>query len=391
MAAFKENMKTAPGLDTWEKRLKDIEDGTKPSIVSMADVPAEFMEVKFVEGAGDAEELDGTSQSDSIAGRRVSIAAGVPHIKVVATIKAPGVNAAWASAGLKQAMFDGEMFSFTLIQIICSVPHIQDLSADTTGDPLYFIRADLEEFDMPRLPPHLEPAPPVDHSPPPPNFDSSELSRQLPFWRPKILEKPYLDFSGSNGHALADGMRRALPEGGAHLLELHLWCCKLGDEGAAAIAGALDAGCGPLLHTVLFDDNDIGVLGGTALGAGFKACREIREVNICRNPVKGIGFRALIGGLSSSLVLLDACQACLDDKAAKSLGVALRRWTAVSTLKLSGNPEITPKGAEVLARGLLTSPQLRCIDVKGCTIGVDAPRLRHMLGASGVDQSKLII
>merc|ERR1712125_72242 len=162
-------------------------------------------------------------------------------------------------------------------------------------------------------------------------------------------------------------------------------------EGAAAIAGALDAGCGPMLHTVLMDDNDIGVLGGTALGAGLKACRNIREVNICRNPVTGVGFRSLISGISSMLVLLDACEAALDDKAAKSLGVALRRWPEVTTLKLSGNPGITPKGAEVLARGLLTSPQLQCVDIKGCTIGIDDQRLRHMLDASGVDQSKLVV
>merc|ERR1740117_158887 len=97
-----------------------------------------------------------------------------------------------------------------MVHTVCSTPHIQDLQRDTiTGDAICFLRADLEEFDVPRLPPWLDPPPPEDTSPPPPSEEAAEYQRQMRHWRPKVLELPYKSFAGSNSHALVKGLTTA--------------------------------------------------------------------------------------------------------------------------------------------------------------------------------------
>eukprot|EP00927_Polykrikos_kofoidii_P014354 TRINITY_DN16289_c0_g1_i1.p1 TRINITY_DN16289_c0_g1~~TRINITY_DN16289_c0_g1_i1.p1 ORF type:complete len:1405 (-),score=263.54 TRINITY_DN16289_c0_g1_i1:49-4263(-) len=399
------------------RRLKELESSMHDALVAMADVPDDRMEVHFEEGPGIAAGPPSTpglpesgsasfrSSEDTIMGgsKKASSVAevrketemeegmGGPQIRIIATIKAPGVHAHWASAGIKRAMADGEKFALGMFGTVCSIPNIEFLREDTSGEPLGFLRADLEEFDMPRLPKHLEPPPPEEKLPPPPSKEAAELKRKMRYMRPKVLECPHLDFKGTSSHALAHGLKSALEEGPAHLLEIHLWSCNLGDEGAAALAGALASGVGVVLHTVLIDENKICALGACALGAGLASCKNMRELNVSRNPIESAGFQALLKGLGPEMAVLDASMASLDDASAKSLGKSLRRWPGTAAVKLGGNPAITAKGAEILTRSLLVLPALRCLDLRGATLGNEAPRLRRLAEAGGVEQTRLCI
>eukprot|EP00929_Paragymnodinium_shiwhaense_P024152 TRINITY_DN14961_c0_g3_i2.p1 TRINITY_DN14961_c0_g3~~TRINITY_DN14961_c0_g3_i2.p1 ORF type:complete len:1263 (+),score=261.12 TRINITY_DN14961_c0_g3_i2:106-3894(+) len=377
------------GHNIYPKRKKDLEGSMKECILSMADVPDDFVEVRFEDGPGIAAEKSGDKPGTMSARAKDKIEDEGPQMRVIADIKAPGIHASWASAGLKRAMADGESFSYNMFGFVCNIPQIQCLIPDVQTMSLGFLRADLEELDVPQLPPFLEPKPPP--TPPlPPAEDQivKEIRRQLPYARPKVLEHPYTCFKGENGHALAEGLRHALEDGGPHLLEIHLWCCQLGDEGAAALAGALNNGCGVQLHTVLLDENEIGPLGATALGAALRNCKFMREVNLSRNPIESAGFRNLVGGLGSGMSVLDVSHGALSDPACKGVAACLRRWPKCCSLKLGGNPGITSKGAEVLARSLLVLPELKSIDLKGSSLGNEAPRLKRLVESGGVDVTR---
>merc|ERR1712139_205060 len=109
--------------------------------------------------------------------------------------------------------------------------------------------------------------------------------------RPAILQFACRPMGEGNSKALAEGLKTAAET--PHLEELSLWGCHMGDVGGKAIAGALAAGCGTKLQTLLLDDNGIGARGAAALGASLTKCPELRELSMAKNPL-GPGFAALV-------------------------------------------------------------------------------------------------
>jgi len=399
IAALYREMGPGPKAD---KRLADIEGSLLTPLAALADVPEDMMEVRMLEGpdpdppsaAGTAPTSPSASEDSIMGGSagRAAMAADAEErrrFRVAAKIRAPGARASWASAGLKQAMADGASFTSHIIITICNVPHILMLR-ENLFESVELLRADLEEMDVPRTAPCLRPPPEPEPPPPPPvDDDIREMSRNMVFSRPALLQMPnrQLGPPSGNAQALADGLRKA-PE--PSLEEIGLWKCFLGDMGAIALAGALDAGCGAKLQTLLLDENRIAAAGATALGAGLAKCGLLRELGIARNPL-GAGFAALVAGLGAALVVFDASDVSLDDAGAAAAAASIPRWPALRSLRLGGNVGVGTPGAEALAWALAGAPSVRLLDLKGCapSVGIECQRLSKLLRDAGIDPSCL--
>jgi hypothetical protein len=284
-------------------------------------------------------------------------------------------------------MADGAQFTAQVVTMVCSVPHMNSLKVDHLH-ALDLFRADLEELDMPRTATCMKPPPPPDEPPPPPvDDDIADLRKNLRWSKPALLQLPnkYLGDPTGNAQALADGLMLAEEP---HLEEVGLWGCSLGDFGAAALAGALDAGCGARLQTLILDQNGIAAAGATALGAGLASCGQLRELCVARNPL-GAGFAKLIKGLGATLTVLDASEAALDDAAVAAAAACLPRWPALRSLRMAGCVQIGVKGIESIAKVLLGAPSLKLVDLKGCTPGPDWPRLSKLLQRGGAHPGRL--
>eukprot|EP00931_Biecheleriopsis_adriatica_P047984 TRINITY_DN27701_c0_g1_i1.p1 TRINITY_DN27701_c0_g1~~TRINITY_DN27701_c0_g1_i1.p1 ORF type:complete len:1436 (+),score=281.57 TRINITY_DN27701_c0_g1_i1:31-4338(+) len=396
--------------DAPEYKLKVLEESALPGFSALADVPEDMVSVAFIEGP-EEDPLKpgmvykpptsplGRSETDSILGDSGGRMPSEEGFRVVVKLRAPGLKAAWASAGLRRAMSDAEAFTNKLTEIMSGVPQISLLLANES-QPFTIIRADLEEMDIPR--PALCAAPPpkkqevVDASQIP-DDEFIELRKNLMWSRPVELTYPFRQIGEVNTRALCEGLEMAIHAPHArldppHLQDLSLWCCSVGNGGAVALANAFSAGCGQKLQLLNLDDNDIGASGATALGAGLACCPLIRDVSISKNPL-GKGFTALLSGLGSNLVTLDASDASCDDLGAAALAASLPRWPLLRILKMAGNMAIGLIGVECLVRSMVGAKALQQVDLRDANVplATEFPRLTQLLQRGGVDPSRLRI
>merc|ERR1712232_734058 len=78
--------------------------------------------------------------------------------RIVVLVKSPGARAAYASVGLRQAMADAEAFTARVMVIMGSLPHMSMLRT-SMKEGIGLKRADLEELEIPRTAPCLQPPP----------------------------------------------------------------------------------------------------------------------------------------------------------------------------------------------------------------------------------------
>lgn len=382
------------------KLICELQEDVATRLAAMADVPEDLISVSFLEGpeaqkgsgrpsssssrsSGGHTQVsvrswgtrpgtqEGTSAEDSILGSDPSR----PPFCIVATIRAPGVRAAWASAGLRRAMARERTFTRQLIALFRNIPHfnrMRVLAAMTYG----LASAELEELHLPRE--AEEPVQAIQL----PDDDIAEVARNMQFARPKLLQYPYRPLGGKNVVALCDALQTSSKP---HLEEISMWNCDIGDEGATSLGRALRVGVGGILQTLLLDENDITDSGVRDLAAGLKKCPQLTELSVARNPL-GMGFVALVAALPRSIGVLDASETGLDDGALLAAVDVVPRWQSLRTLRLAGNPEVTNVGMEALLRALLLIPSLRLCDVHGSGVTrAQAVRLGKILEDGGLD------
>mmetsp|Transcript_48249 Transcript_48249/g.87005 ORF Transcript_48249/g.87005 Transcript_48249/m.87005 type:complete len:1361 (-) Transcript_48249:172-4254(-) len=372
-----------------ETVVANLEKSVLPSFSALADVPENMVQVHFVESDPDKEE------EDSVMGDSSGLGQGAEGFRVIVKLRAPGLKATWASAGLKRAMANAENFTNSIMEMTASTPNISVLKIDQ-DEPFSLQRADLEEMDIPR--------PATIRAPPPPkaadqyefaDLEYSELKKNLLWSRPKRMQYAFSHIGEVNCRAIAEGLEDAIKapharKDPAHLEELSVWACAIGTGGAVSLASVLKMGAGLKLQTLLLDDNDIGAAGATALGAALGSSPHLREVGLSKNPI-GKGFPALAAGLGASLVIFDISEASLDDIGAGACAACMPRWPDLRVLKLAGNSSVGLFGVEAVARAMLGAKNLAQVDFRssGMSLATEYPRLQKILARGGVPPEKL--
>lgn len=361
------------------KRIEAIRRCMVLPVAAMADVDDDRVELALFDGSTD----DLGETQDSIVGRRSS-----DGFRVVAVIRAPGTLASWASGALKRAMSNVAAFSGSMAALIGSMPDFLTMRIDPYGD-VSLLKADLEELDIPRFARMFEPPDPPPPPPPLPVQDEfAEIRRSYQWTRQSILHFHQKPLGLGDNQALSDGLESALPD--SPLEEIGMWGCNMGDEGAFCLAKSLDAGCGANLLTLMLDENGISSAGAKALSVGLETCYKLRELGVSKNPI-GAGFASLLSGLGSSLVILDASEAAVDDAGARAAAVAIERMSALRCLRLFGNALIGPLGCEAIARALLRVPSLKMADLRGASDEGEWPRLKRVLQDGGAEPERMRI
>jgi len=370
----------------WERLQADL----KEPMAALADVPLDMIESSFEEGPSGGGEGAGSTagdDEDSIAGDTMkAAAAALPPFRVVSTITAPGAQAAWAASGLKRHMADAEKFTTTILAFISTLPGILDLRIDQY-EAIELAQANLEELNIPRR--KKPPTPPPEEDPPLPVDDKFvQLRKNLRYFKPALIQFPDEELIEGNVQALSEGLCLSLESNGPHVEEIGMWGCKVGDAGIRHLAGAFEFGCASKLHTLLLDNNGITATGAQALSNVLGTCEQLRELNVSENPI-GMGFLHIARALGQALVVLDASNAEVNDAGALAAGQSIPRWTAIRTLRLNNNKDISGYGAEAVVRGLLTSPSLKVADLKGSKAAVQMARLTRILVDGGVDPNRI--
>ena len=172
-----------------------------------------------------------------------------------------------------------------------------------------------------------------------------------------------------------------------NLGELVLARCRLGDDGAEALARLAP----PRLERLVVDGNGIGPRGARAL-AGLR----VRELRVSGNPLGDAGLAALCEGLDE-LRILGAAETQAGAAGVAALGRA-PFFRGLVELDLGENPMGERGGRELPAPPSLVAlrlagtglgdafvtlvagrlPSLRCLDVAAC--GLDAPALEALAG-----------
>jgi hypothetical protein len=165
--------------------------------------------------------------------------------------------------------------------------------------------------------------------------------------------------------ALAEALRSEAAAGVRHL---DVSYCGLGDDCAAALAGALAGNATLRVLTLL--SNAIGDAGGAALGAALARNGALRELNLDSNALGAPGARALAAGVvqagaASRLAFLRLDNNALDDEAAAALAsmLAAPACGALRRLDLAGNP-LGEAGALALAAALEGNASLTMLDLR---------------------------
>eukprot|EP00930_Biecheleria_cincta_P032872 TRINITY_DN22779_c0_g1_i1.p1 TRINITY_DN22779_c0_g1~~TRINITY_DN22779_c0_g1_i1.p1 ORF type:complete len:1440 (+),score=236.14 TRINITY_DN22779_c0_g1_i1:25-4320(+) len=408
LSLFFSNMSVnAPGIWKMESPIAELQRLEKSTLIpfaALADVPEHMLTVQFLEGPESAPVRPGDripasppsptdlSDADSIMGGLV-VEQG---FRVIVKLQAPGLKAAWASAGLRRSMANSENFTNTIMNMMASTPGIALLFINE-GEPFSFIRADLEEMDIPRdaeskvLPPQTDEDEQVELA----ESEFVELKKNLMWARPKLVQFAFRQLGEVNTRAMAEGLEMAYEAPHArldppHLEEMSLWSCAIGDAGIIALAKCFSLGCGHKLQTLLLDDNDIGAAGATSLGTALGSCPVLRELGLSKNPV-GKGFSALCAGIGATVVILDVSEASLDDMSGAIAAASIIRWPILRSLRLEGNPNIGLMGVEAIACAMLEAKSLQQVDLRGSSLDLthEYPRLGKILEQGGCDPKKL--
>jgi len=181
----------------------------------------------------------------------------------------------------------------------------------------------------------------------------------------------------------------------SHLKSISLYNNMSGDEGAVSIA-ALISRC-PVLEEFSMVSSRVGAEGGAALGRALAAgTKMLVKLDVHDNPMTEEAAAALATAIMAQphLLTLNLNDTCLCDKGVSQIAAALQHATAaekLETLELALN-EITPDGAEavamaivakgatlktvnlreneleddgavMIAKGLMSAPHLRTIDL----------------------------
>ena len=122
----------------------------------------------------------------------------------------------------------------------------------------------------------------------------------------------------------------------------------VGDEGAAALAGALKTNTA--LTTLALWDNNIGDEGAAALAGALKTNTALTTLYLGNKNIGNEGAVALAGALktNTALTTLDLKWSNIGDEGAAALAGALKTNTALTTLILSGNNNIGREGRGAL-------------------------------------------
>lgn len=378
------------------RTLRRYEELLHPYWAGLSDVPDNMIEVKLKEvNPDDPPSPDSTrrrkgesdDEEDSIMGDSggLDVSDIEPgSLKLVVRARAPGVRVSLASGGFKRAMEDQEKFQQNIITMISKLPSIGLLRVNAL-EPIDIVRAEMEEFDVPRVASSkAEPEPPPPEPPPVLDEDIIELAANMMYAKPRVLQMPCRKLGPFNAQRLLSGLELVpLP----HLEELGLWGCAIGDGGAVALAHALQAGSGMLLQTLLLDDNHITALGAEALGDSLGRCPVLQELAVARNPI-GSGLSALIGQTSITLTTLDATDAELDDAGAAAVGLGILRWSGIRCIRLGRNPQVTELGVEAIVKAMICGPKsIQRLDLQGTGEAAkdDWARLEIMLRDGDVD------
>jgi len=393
----------AAGLhrEEWpEKKLQQLEASAIPGFAAMADVPEQRVAVKFLAGPEDPVEQSlpptPSDSEDSITGEK-TYRPPRSDLKVEVMMKAPGVKASWASAGLQKLMSDAEIFTNYMAEVLGSVPQIWLLQLKD-GEPFTMVRADLEEMDIARDSDIVEraksKASEMEEMAALVDSEFVELRKNLMWSRPKSMQYAFHQIGEVNARAMCEGLEMAYQadhvKDPSHLEELSIWGCGIGNGGAVALANAFAMGCGEKLQTIILDENDIGAAGAKALGAGLQNCPFLQELSLPKNPL-GKGFTSLLEGLGPSLKVFDAAEAQLDDEAAVATAKTITRWPRLRSLRLAGNV-MSLLGIEALVRSMLLAKDLQQLDLRGSSttpLAVEWHRLMKLLEKGKIDTRKL--
>ena len=181
---------------------------------------------------------------------------------------------------------------------------------------------------------------------------------------------PHIKITGVEGQ-LGQTLREA-EEAGSSLAELDLESNFLGAAGAHDLAGVLpslralqsldlsfneigDAGAQALfptlpssLQSLELVRNDIGVEGAQALAAKLPELTALKTLELAYNRIGTVGVQALFPALPSSLQSLNLINTHLDSADALVLAAALPHLTALTTLRLEFNNNLTPADMQII-------------------------------------------
>jgi Ran GTPase-activating protein (RanGAP) involved in mRNA processing and transport len=142
------------------------------------------------------------------------------------------------------------------------------------------------------------------------------------------------------------------------LEELNLTSCSIGSRGASSLAAfIINPNC--KLRTLVLSNNDIGRRGGRALAVGMSMNKSITTLDLSVNDLSDIGAAGFGICLqrNSTLLLLDLSDCDITDLGAASVAIGLKTNTTLRSLKLACQV-ISDAGCVQLGRMMVANPQL---------------------------------
>ena len=163
----------------------------------------------------------------------------------------------------------------------------------------------------------------------------------------------------------AEQARIAACRGTPSLRTLRLAQNRIGDEGATALAAALDDAHCPL-RALSLPHNTIGARGGRKLGPALAHNTFMRRLDLRSNNLRNAGSaalgRALGAGQGISLRRLDLAGNCVGDEGAAELAAGLSNNFKLRQLNLASN-DLADEGARALAPALARNYSLGGVDL----------------------------
>ena len=174
-------------------------------------------------------------------------------------------------------------------------------------------------------------------------------------------------FGNSIGVKGAKALAGAL-EKNPTVAHINLGYNSIGDEGAKALAGALEQNA-TVAHIDL-GHNSIGVQGAKALAGALEKNATVAHIGLCHNNIGGEGAKALAGALEKNATVthIDLGYKSIGDEGAKALAGALEKNATVAHIDLENN-SIGDLGAKALAGALEKNVTVAHIDLGYNSIG----------------------
>jgi hypothetical protein len=152
-----------------------------------------------------------------------------------------------------------------------------------------------------------------------------------------------LMFCGSDPFGPAGAERLAGLLAGSGLVNLELYDCGIGDEGASALAAALP-GCSRLASLCL-GENSIGHKGAAAVAASLSGCSALTAFSLNFNMIGDQGAMVLAAALPgcTTLARLGLESNSIGDEGAATLAAALSDCAALTQLGLTNNSTVVDR------------------------------------------------